>query len=71
MKEYSLSPKYEIFCNFTEPKALAYIVGHDSDSGCVCLQDADRTRVKLYIPPDMALLVAEAMIKMAEHIKNK
>jgi hypothetical protein len=24
-----------------------------------------------FIPPDMALLLAEAMIKMAEHLKNK
>ena len=69
MKQYSLSPKYEIFDHTTDPPIKTFIVRDDPDGlDCVCLQKSDGEME--FIPPDMALLVAEAMIKMAEHLKN-
>lgn len=70
MKEYSLSPKYEIFDRSVEPPIKAFIIRDDPDGlDCVCLQSSDGEME--FFPPEMALLVAEAMIKMAEYLKNK
>lgn len=70
MKDYSLSPKYEIFDHSTDPPTKTFTVCDDLDGlGCVCLQKNDGEME--FIPPNMALLVAEAMIKMAEYLKNK
>lgn len=70
MKKYSLSPKYEIFDHSVEPPIKAFIICDDPDElDCVCLQKSDGEME--FFPPEMALLVAEAMIKMAEHLKNK
>lgn len=70
MKKYYLCPKYEIFDHSVEPPIKAFVVSDDPDGlDCVCLQKNDGEME--FISPDMALLLAEAMIKMAEHLKNK
>lgn len=69
MKDYSLLPIYNIFDSTVSPPTLAFAIREDPDGhGCVCLEDADSM---MYMPPEVALLVAEALIKMAEHLKKK
>ena len=45
-------------------------VGEDPDDmGCVAIFTPNTD--PLYLSPEMAIIVAEVMVKMAEHLKNK
>jgi len=66
--KYSSTPLYKI--KDDESDELIASVTVDPNTGCVCIADSSNHDPQIiYIPPEAALLVARAIMGVADHIK--